>query len=320
MKALVREHYGGPEVLRWQESEPPEVPADGVLVRVRAASINPADRYSLMGRPILLARRGEGWRAPKDIYLGGDVAGVIEAVGADVTDFAPGVEVFGRTGRLGEVAPSIRFGRKPEALSFEDAACIPVAGVTALQGLRDKGELQAGQHVLVNGASGGVGTFAVQIAKALDAEVTAVCSSRNVEQARSLGADHVVDYTQDDFTHETVQYDLILDVAGSRSWSATKRVLKPEGIQVLIGAPKGNRFIGPLGHMGAVKLASLRGTRRVTFFVANLNQPDLELLGEWAAEGTVRRVVDRRYAIDDSADAFRYLDEGHATGKLVLTF
>jgi NADPH:quinone reductase-like Zn-dependent oxidoreductase len=245
---------------------------------------------------------------------------VVEAVGPEATDVSPGDEVFGRTGELGELAPVTKFAGKPGALSFEEAAAIPVAGITALQGLRDHGGLAAGQHVLVNGASGGVGTFAVQIAKTLGAEVTAVCSTRNVEQARSLGADHVVDYTKEDFTASNARYDLILDVAGSRPWKESKRVLKPDGTHVLIGAPKAGPFLGPLGHIVRTKLASRRDSRRFVFFVAKLNRDDLDLLGAWAADGKVKPVVDRTFPIEQVADAFRYLDEGHARGKIVLSF
>jgi NADPH:quinone reductase-like Zn-dependent oxidoreductase len=319
MKALMRDRYGSPDVLRWSERETPEVPDEGLLVRVRAASINPADRYNLFGTPVLMRMQG-GLRKPKDPFMGGDVAGVVEAVGAESTDFHPGDEVFGRTGELGELSPVSKFARKPAGLSFEEAAAIPVAGITALQGLRDKGELQPGQRVLVNGASGGVGTFAVQIAKVLGAEVTGVCSTRNVEQTRSLGADHVVDYTKEDFTSAGIQHDLILDVAGSRSWKDSKRALKPDGIHVIVGAPKGGRFLGPLGHMLSMKLRARRDSRTFILFVAKLNADDLTLLASWAAEGRVRPVLDRTYPIEEVADAFRYLDEGHAPGKILLSF
>ena len=197
---------------------------------------------------------------------------------------------------------------------------MPVAAITALQGLRDKGQLEGGQHVLINGASGGVGTFAVQIAKALGAEITGVCSTRNVELVRSLGADHVVDYTVEDFTRSDRSYDLILDVAGSRSWSECRRVLKPKAKVVIIGAPKGSRVLGPLGHIIRLRVASLlRGSQKAVFFIAKTNRADLEILRELLEAGKVKPVVDRSYALADTADAFRYLGEGHAQGKIVVT-
>jgi NADPH:quinone reductase-like Zn-dependent oxidoreductase len=197
---------------------------------------------------------------------------------------------------------------------------VPVAAITALQGLRDKGQLQAGQHVLINGASGGVGTFAVQIAKALGAEVTGVCSTRNVELVRSLGADHVVDYTAEDFTRSDRRYDLMLDVAGGRSWSEYRRVLKPQAKVVIVGAPKGSRVLGPLRHIIRLRVASLlRGSRKAVFFIAKTNRADLEILRELIEAGKVKPVVDKSYPLADTRDAFRYLGEGHARGKVVVT-
>jgi NADPH:quinone reductase-like Zn-dependent oxidoreductase len=204
-------------------------------------------------------------------------------------------------------------------VSFEEAATVAVAGSTALQGLRDHGGLQPGQKVLINGASGGVGTFALQIAKALGAHVTAVCSTGNVELARSLGADRVIDYTREDFTRSGERYDLLFDNAGSRSWWACKRVLEPNATVVLIGGPKKNRLLGPLGHIVAMKLGSLRSSRKTAFFVAKLNQQDLEVLGEMLESGAVRPVIDRRYELSETADAVRYLGEGHAKGKILIS-
>jgi NADPH:quinone reductase-like Zn-dependent oxidoreductase len=245
----------------------------------------------------------------------------VEAIGKAVTGFAPGDEVFGaRTGALGEyVCVRNAVVTKPANVTFEEAAGVPVAGLTALQGLRDKGQVQARQKVLINGASGGVGTFAVQIAKALGADVTGVCSTRNVEIVRSLGADRVVDYTREDFTRSDERYDLMLDVAGSRSWSEVKRVLAPHAKVVLVGAPKGNRLLGPLSHIIRFRLAAIGSGRKVVFFIAKLNRPDLEVLRDWLETGTVKTVVDRCYGLDDAADAFRYLGEGHAQGKIVVT-
>jgi NADPH:quinone reductase-like Zn-dependent oxidoreductase len=209
--------------------------------------------------------------------------------------------------------------RKPANLTFEEAAAVPVAALTALQGLRDHGQLGPGQKVLVNGASGGVGTFAVQIAKALGAEVTAVCSTRNVEQARSLGADRVIDYTREDFTRSGERYDLILDVAGTKSWSRYRRVLKPHGTLVMVGAPKANRLLGPLGHIARVRLAAWRGSQKAVFFVAKFNKPDLDALRELLESGNVKPVVEKRYELGEVADALRYMGEGHAQGKIVIS-
>ena len=251
MKAIVRDKYGSPDVLDLQEVEQPELADDGVLVRVRAASVNQVDWYDVTGTP-WIARPMTGLRGPKSRLTGHDFAGTVEAVGKDVTDLQPGDDVFG--GERSDRSPSTSargraVARKPANLTFEEAAAVPVAALTALQGLRDHGQLQPGQKVLVNGASGGVGTFAVQIAKALGAEVTAVCSTRNVEQARSLGADRVIDYTREDFTRGGERYDVILDVSGTKSWSRYRRVLNPHATLVMVGAPKANRLLGPLGHI-----------------------------------------------------------------------
>ncbi|MDQ3672442.1 MAG: NAD(P)-dependent alcohol dehydrogenase [Actinomycetota bacterium] len=321
MKAAVRDRYGSPEVVELREVEKP-APAEGeVLVRVRAASLNLADWYDVTGRPYL-ARVQTGLRKPKSELLGVDYAGVVEAVGANVTELRPGDEVFG--GRNGAFAEYVcaRADRaivpKPANVTFEEAAAVPVAALTALQGLRDKGQVQPGQKVLINGASGGVGTFAVQIAKALGAEVTAVCSTGNVDIARSLGADHVVDYTQEDFTRSDRRYDLMLDVAGSRSWSACKRVLEPGGTVVVIGGPKANRLLGPLGHVVGFRLAAVGSGRKVVFFIAKFNKPDMVVLSELLEARKVRPVVDRTYGLGQIAEALRYIGEGHAKGKIVL--
>jgi NADPH:quinone reductase-like Zn-dependent oxidoreductase len=331
MKAIVRNTYGSPDVLELQEVEKPDLADDGVLVRVRAASVNRGDWYSLTGTPYV-ARMQLGLLKPKTNRLGVDFAGTVEAVGRDVTQFRPGDEVFGgrSSGAFAEyvcvrvAAPLRRFqsfivAPKPANLTFEQAAAVPVAALTALQGLRDKGQIQLGQQVLINGASGGVGTFAVQIAKALGAEVTAVCSTRNVELVRSLGADHVIDYTREDFTRSDQRYDLMLDVAGSRSWSECRRILNPQATLVIVGAPKGNAVIGPLSHIVKVRLAALRSSQQVVFFVAKFNKPDMEVLRELLEAGKVRPVIDRRYELSEIADALRYMGEGHAQGKIVIT-
>src|SRR3954465_940078 len=257
MRAIVRDEYGLAG-LKLEEVEKPALPDDGVLVQVRAASVNRVDWYDVTGAP-LVARPVTGIRGPKTRPVGGDFAGTVAAVGRQVENLQRGDEVYGiANGSFAEYVCAERaVGRKPANLSFEEAAAVPVAALSALQGLREHGQLQPGQQVLVNGASGGVGTFAVQIAKALGAEVTAVCSTRNVEQARSLGADHVLDYTRNDFTRGDRRYDVILDVAGGKSWSQCRRVMNPHATLVLVGASKSNRLMGPLAHIGKVRLASV---------------------------------------------------------------
>jgi NADPH:quinone reductase-like Zn-dependent oxidoreductase len=323
MKAAVRDSYGSPrDVVEIREIDKP-VPADGeVLVRVRAASLNRADWYEVVGRP-WIARPTTGLRKPKSERLGTDYAGTVEAVGVDVTEFQPGDEVFGaRSGSLAEYVAA-RADRgivpKPANVAFEEAAAVAVGALTALQGLRDKGLLQPGQRVLVNGASGAVGTFAVQIAKALGAEVTAVCSTRNVEQARSLGADRVCDYIEEDFTRSGERYDLLFDIAGSRSWSECKRVLSPSGTLVIVGGPKDNRLLGPLGGVIKKKLGGLLGSRKAVFFIAKANKPDLEVLRELLETGKVKPAVERSYELNEAAKALEYMGEGHARAKIVIT-
>ena len=321
MKAVVRKEYGYEEALEIVETERPEPDDDSVLVRVRAASINPADWYGMSGTP-LLGRAAMGIRRPKDDRLGIDYAGTVEAVGKNVVDFHPGDEVFGgRNGALAEYVAA-RADRaivtRPPSITPEEAAAVPVAAITALQGLRDKGRIEAGQKVLINGASGGVGTFAVQIAKTFEAEVTGVCSTRNVELVRSLGADHVIDYTREDFTAGDRRYDLLLDVAGSRPWSACARVLEHDATLVIVGAPKGNRVLGPLGHIVRLRLGSLRSSQKAAFFVAKLTKEDMVVLRDLLEAGTVKPVVDRQFVLSEVADAFRYLGQGHARGKIVV--
>ncbi len=322
MKAIVRTKYGPPDVLSLEEVDTPTVTDDGVLVRVHATSVNPAEWYGMMGTP-LIARMAFGMRQPKVKTLGVDFAGTVENVGKDVTQFRVGDEVFG--GRDGAFADYVVVSEakavlpKPANVTMEQAGSMAIAAFTALQGLRDKGKLQPGQKVLINGASGGVGTFAVQIAKWLGAEVTAVCSTRNVELARSLGADHVVDYTQDDFTRSDWRYDLIFDVAGSRSWRECRRVLNKNAVLVIVGAPKGGRLLGPMSHMLKLRLASIGSRRKVTFFVAKIQKEDLAVLANLMATGKVTPVIDRTYPFAETADAMRYLGEGHAQGKIVVT-
>ena len=319
MKAIVCSSYGRPDVLELAEVEKPALADDLVLVKVRAASVNPADWYGVAGP--LIVRPSTGLFKPRSDRTGIDFAGTVEAVGKDVTHVGPGDDVFGaRSGALAEyVTVRDAVVAKPANITFEEAAAVPVAAITALQGLRDKGQLQAGQRVLINGASGGVGTFAIQIAKALGAEVTAVCSTRNVEQARSLGADHVIDYTREDFTRSDRLYDLLLDVAGSKSWSQLRRVLTPNAIVVIVGAQK-RKVFGPIGHIIRLRVTSLlRGSQKAVFFIAKMNRGDMEILRELLETGKVKSAVDRKYELANTADAFRYLGEGHARGKIIVT-
>ncbi|HLX31936.1 MAG TPA: NAD(P)-dependent alcohol dehydrogenase [Gaiellaceae bacterium] len=318
MKALVRHRYGGPGATRVEHVEQPELEDDRVVVHVRASSINKADWHHLRGWPRLLRplmRRGT--LRPKSPLFGIDFAGVVEAVGRDVAGLAPGDEVFGaRDGAFAEYVSAKSLVRKPSNVSFEEAAAVPIAGLTALQGLRDHGKLQPDERILINGASGGVGTLAIQIAKALGADVTAVVSTRNLEQARTLGADDVLDYTREDFTRAGERYDLILDVAGGHSWWAIRRALKPNGRLVVVGA-HGSR--GQLRHIAAVRLASLHSERQVSFFVAKLEVPDLQALADLLESGRLKPAIDRTYDLAEAPQALRTFGEGHVRGKLVLT-
>jgi NADPH:quinone reductase-like Zn-dependent oxidoreductase len=314
VKAVVRTAYGSVEVA---ERAKPEPSAGEVLVRVRAAALNASDWYALAGRPYL-ARLQMGLFRPRSDRLGTDYAGVVEAVGEGVREFRAGDEVFGgRAGALAEyvcVPEDRSIAGKPASVSFEQAGAVGIAGLTALQGLR---RLRPGRRVLVNGASGGVGTFAVQIAKALGAEVTAVCSTRNVDQARALGADRVVDYAHDDFACAGVRYDVILDVAGTRPWRELRRVLEPDGVLVLVGGPKAGRVLGPLARVLRVRLVA---GRRATFFVAKFDKEDIRVLRDLLERGRVVPVVSETYAVDDVEAAFRAMGAGHAQGKIVVTF
>ena len=318
MKAVLYRSYGSPDVLKVEEVEKPAVSEDGVLVRVHASSVNPAEWYGMTG--LLIARISSGLFKPKDPSLGADFAGVVEAVGSQVTDFQPGDEVYG--GRSGAFAEYVNVRNavalKPTNVSFEEAGAVPTAAITALQGLRDHGKIQAGQKVLINGAAGGVGTFAVQVAKAFGAEVTGVTSAKNVELIRSLGADHVIDYTKDDFTQNGQSYDLLFDIAGNRTWKEYKRVLTPTANFVIVGAQKGNPVIGPLGHILKIKLATIGTTQKVTFFIAKFTREDLAILREMIEAGKIKPVVDRTYPLAETAEAMRYLGTGHAKAKVVL--
>lgn len=319
MKAITVSRYGAPDVLTLSEVEPPELEPDATLVRVRAVSINPADWYGIVAP--LAIRPMTGLRRPKSDRVGIDFAGTVEAVGENVTHVAPGDDVFGsKAGALAElVAAREAVVKKPANVSFEEAAGVGVAATTALQGLRDKAQLSPGQKVLVNGASGGVGTYAVQLAKHLGAEVTAVCSTRNVDIVRSLGADRVVDYPREDFTRGGDRYDVYFDVAGSRSWSDMRRVLTPDAKVIVAGAPKGGKILGPLRRLAVFKLSALRGSQQATNFLARTNRADMQLLADLLEQGKIRTVVDRTFPLEQTADAFRYLGEGHARGKIVIT-
>jgi len=318
MKALVRHRYGGPGVVRVEEVEQPELTDDRVLVRVHASSLNKADWHQLRGWPRFLRPvTRDGVLRPKSALFGTDFAGVVEAVGKDVTDLAPGDEVFGgRSGAFAEYVSAVNVVRKPSNVTFEEAATMGIAGLTALQGLRDHAELQPGERVLINGASGGVGTLAVQIAKSLGAHVTAVCSTRNVEQARELGADGVLDYTREDFTRGSERYDLIADVAGGHSWRAMRGVLEPDGRLLVVGA-HGSR--NQLRHIAAIKLSAVGSKQPVKFFIAKFNKPDLQTLADMLERGELTPAIDRTYELDEGQDALRTFGEGHVRGKLVLT-
>ena len=326
MKAVRYHRYGGPDVLELQEVDTPAAGDGELLVRVRAASVNPLDWHFMRGAPYLV-RMMAGLSRPKPSAsrLGADMAGSVEAVGQDVTGFQPGDEVFGGLEERGTLAEyiSVRADavvlQKPAGLTFEQAAAVPVAAFTALQALRDKGRVQPGQKVLVNGASGGGGTFAVQIAKALGAEVTGVCSTANVGMVASIGADHVVDYTREDFTRAERRYDLLIDIAGNRSLAETRRVLAPKGALVVVGGPNKGRWIGPFGRTIRMLLQSPAVSQRMVSFLAHQNRDDLAVLRELLDAGKVTPVIDRAYRLNQVAEAVRYLETGHARGKVVIT-
>jgi NADPH:quinone reductase-like Zn-dependent oxidoreductase len=312
MKAIVYTQYGSPDVLTLEEVEKPTPKDNEILLQVRAASVNPLDFHAMRGKPVI-GRLMTGLRQPKNTRLGADVAGQVVAVGKDVTEFQIGDEVFGVSrGTFAEYICTLgkAWALKPSNLSFEQAATVPVAAFTALQGLRDKGRLQAGQRVLINGAAGGVGTFAVQLAKVLGAEVTAVCSTRNLAMVKSIGADQVIDYTQEDFTRRGEQYDLILDNVGNHSLSAYRRIMNPNGVYVLVG--------GPLGLVFKVMALSRLNKQKWSFFIAASNREDLIVLKELIEAQKVRPVIDRCYSLAEVPDAVHYLGQGHARGKVVI--
>lgn len=318
MKAIVYHNYGSPDVLKCEEIEKPTAGDNEVLIKVRAASLNALDWRLMRGKPVFIRPMIGGLRKPKITRPGRDVAGQVEAVGRNVTQFKPGDEVFGAC--LGTCAEYVcamegKLALKPASSSFEDAAAVPVAALTALQGLRDQGQIQPGQKVLVDGASGGVGTFAVQIAKSFGAEVTAVCSTRNVDTARSIGADHVIDYTREDFTQSGQRYDLILAANAYHSIFDYRRALSQDGIYVMAGGGWSQILQGML----LAPLLSLIGSKKMRFFMAKIIQKDLVLLSDLLAAGKVVPVIDRRYPLSEVAEAVRYLEVGHARGKVVIT-
>jgi NADPH:quinone reductase-like Zn-dependent oxidoreductase len=322
MKASVYRCYGSPRVVKIESLEKPQPAPDRVLVKVAAASVNPLDWHYLKGEPYLM-RAMAGIGKPNDIRLGVDFAGTVEAVGVNVKRFRPGDRVFG--GADGSLAEYVTVREQgsivslPPNLSFEQAAAIPIAGVTALQALRDRGQVRAGQSVLINGASGGVGTYAVQIAKLLGAKVTGVCSTRNVELVRGLGADKVIDYTREDFTQLTDRYDLIVDNVGSHSQAEYRKVLTPTGAVVAVGGVNCGACLGPLvGWLYESAVSAFISQKRLTFF-AQLNAGDLGVLADWMAQGKIRSVVDRTYQLQDVPAALAYLEEGHARGKVIIT-
>jgi len=326
MKAIVRERFGSPDVLQLKEIEKP-APNDvrGVLVKVYASSVNPADRYDVNGMSFALRlvlplfRMGVGVRRPKEPQVGTDLAGTVEAVSSNVTQFKPGDEVYG-VGFHGyaeyAVARENRVALKPKNRSFEESAAVPIAGFTALQALRNHGHIEPGKKVLINGAGGGVGTFAVQIAKSFGAEVTAVTNTQNLDMARSLGADHVIDYTKEDFTKNEQRYDLICDIASAHSPSSYKRILNPNGICVIVGFR--DKVISRLIYFVIRKRFST-GDKKFKFFVAKSNQEDLAFMKELMEAGKITPVIDRRYQLSETPQAIKYLGEGKARGKIVIT-
>ncbi|MGD0145710.1 MAG: NAD(P)-dependent alcohol dehydrogenase [Nitrososphaerales archaeon] len=317
MKAIVYARYGPPDVLQLKEIEKPTPKDDEVLVRVHAASLNAYDWHTLRGKPFLVRLMGFGLLKPKKQILGSDFAGRVEAVGRSVKQFQPGEEVYGMGGGFAEYVckREDRLALKPANASFEEAAAVPMAAITALQGLRDKGQIRAGQKVLIEGASGGVGTFAVQIAKSFGTEVTAVCSTRNLDQARSIGADHVIDYTQEDFTKSGERYDLIHVANGNHSIFSYRRALNPNGVCVMTG---GGSMSEMFLSMLLAPLISMTGSKKMTNMTAQVRQRDLIFMKGLLEAGKVVPVIERRYPLSQAAEALRYLGEGHAQGKLVI--
>jgi NADPH:quinone reductase-like Zn-dependent oxidoreductase len=324
MKAIVYCDYGPPDVLKLMDIAKP-IPNDNqVLIKVRAASVNPYDWHFIRGTPFIMRMMGSGLRKPKSSRIGVDVAGTVEAVGKNITLFKPGDEVFGgKTGAFAEYVCGSERGLaiKPANVTFEQAATVNVAGLTALQAVRDKAQVQPGQKILINGASGGVGTYAVQIAKSFGAEVIGVCSGRNADMVRSLGADHVIDYTKEDFAKTDQRYDAMLDNVPNHPLSECRRILNPNGKYIMIGGggPNDGRIIGPFGRVIHAALLSRFVDQKMGMMMAELNKDDLTTLGDLIQSGKVKPVIDRRYKLNEVPEAIRYLEEGHARGKVVIT-
>jgi NADPH:quinone reductase-like Zn-dependent oxidoreductase len=323
MKAIVRDTYGSPDLLELRDIDKPEIADDEeVLVRVHAAGVGRDVWHVMTGLPYPIRLAGYGLRAPKNPVIGSDVAGVVEAVGKDVTRFQPGDEVFGigKGSFAGYVcAREDKLAHKPANLTFEQAAVVAISGLTALQGLRDHGRVEPGQEVLVIGASGGVGTFAVQIARAFGAEVTGVCSTTKVEMVRSIGADHVIDYTREDFAEGEQRYDLILDIGGNSTLSRLRRALASRGTLVIAGGETGGRWLGGTDRQLRAMMLSRFVGQKLGTFVSSENHEDLIVLKELIESGKVTPVIDRTYPLSEVPEAIRYLEEGHARGKVVIT-
>jgi NADPH:quinone reductase-like Zn-dependent oxidoreductase len=322
MKAIVRDAYGTADGLELREIEMPEIGAGEVLVRVHAAGVDRGVWHVMTGLPYPIRLAGYGLRAPKNPVLGADVAGVVEAVGDDVTRFQPGDEVFGiGNGSYAEYvrAPESKLAPKPTNLTFEQAAAIAISGLTALQGLRDHGKVEPGQKVLIGGASGGVGTYAVQLAKAFGADVTAVCSTAKVDMVRSLGADHVIDYSRDDFADGKQRYDVILDIGGNPSLARLRRALAPNGTLVIAGGETSGRWLGGSDRQVRALVLSPFVAQKLGTFVSRENHDDMIVLKELIEAGKVMPVIDRTYPLIEAPQAIRYVEQGHARGKVVVT-
>src|SRR5919112_2333496 len=322
MKAIVRDTYGSPDVLELREIDRPEIADGEVLVRVHAAGVGRDVWHVMAGLPYPIRLAGYGLRAPKNPVIGSDVAGVVEAIGNNVSSFQPGDEVFGiGIGSYAEYAraPEDKLAPKPENLTFEQAAVVAIMGSTALQALRDKGKVEPGQEVLIIGASGGVGTYAVQIAKAFGAQVTGVCSTQKGEMVRSIGADNVIDYTQEDFAEDDQRYDLIVDIGGNSSLARLRRALAPRGTLVIVGGEGGGRWLGGLERQLWATMLSPFVSQKLGTFISSENHEDLLVLKDLIESGKVTPVIDRTYPLAEVPEAMRYLEGGHAKGKVLIT-
>src|SRR5215213_6475283 len=322
MKAILRDTYGSPDVLELRDIDKPEIGDDELLVHVHAAGVDRGVWHVMTGLPYPIRLAGYGLRAPKNLVIGSDVAGVVEALGKDVSRFQPGDEVFGiGKGTFAEYvcAREDKLAHKPAKLTFEQAAVLAISGLTALQALRDHGKVRPGQEVLVIGASGGVGTYAVQIAKAFGAHVTGVCSTTKMEMVRSIGADHVIDYTREDFAEGDQRYDLILDIGGNSTLARLRRALAPRGTLVIVGGEGGGRWLGGTDRQIRALVLSPFVSQKLGTFVNKENHEDMIVLKELIESGKVTPVIDRTYPLAEAPEAMRYLEEGHARGKVVVT-